>query len=117
MALAITGCVTAGQESYTADEEDRFNVSVRVENDQWFEMRIFVEGGIGAQKFLGNVQPRSASAFMLPAHLVNSGAELRLLADPIGSTQQMLSDPLDIGDGHNIQWKLRKSGGDRLIIM
>lgn len=120
-AMAVTvvagGCATSGEQASWAPQSDGFDVVINVENDQFHEMRIFVEGGIGAQKILGNVPPRSSRTFTLPRQLVGSSSELRLIADPWGSSRQIMSQPLDITRGHNLQWQLKSSGTTRLRTM
>lgn len=117
MAVVAAGCATGGEEAYQAPAGDGFDVVINVENDQWYEMRIFVEGGIGAQKILGNVPARSSRTFTLPRQLVGSASELRLIADPRGSARQIISQPLDMSRGHNVQWQLQSSGVARLRVM
>lgn len=116
MAVAVVagGCATGGEQVHWAPESDGFDVVINVDNDQFYEVRIFVEGGIGAQKILGNVPPHSSRTFTLPRQLVGSSDELRLIADPLGSARQMISQPLDMTRGHNLQWQLRSSGTARL---
>lgn len=113
LALTLTGCATGGG-SAPSTSDGSYPVTVRVENNRWFDMRVFVEGGTGVQQPLGIVAGQSRAAFVLPRHLVDSGAELRLVADPSGSTQRSISDPLDLAGTRNVEWILRRGGGDKL---
>lgn len=117
VAVVAAGCATTGEGSYGTPESDGFDVVINVENDHWYDMRIFVEGGIGAQKILGDVPARSARTFTLPRQLVGSSSELRLIADPRGSARQLMSKPLDLARGHNLNWQLRSTGTTRLRVM
>ena len=92
-------------------------MSIVVSNDHWLPMRVWVEWP-DRDYFLGSVEPGSRSTFMVPGHLVARFESLRLFADPRGSIDQVLSDPIDVTKGHRIEWQLKKVlGSSRARIM
>lgn len=115
--LAIGGCASGNQWGNQQATSETGDVMVRVANDQLFQMTVYVEGGVGARKFVGTVGPRSTSILRLPRHIVERGVDIRLIADPVGSTQEMVSESLNPGNGNWIEWKLRRGGSNRLHVM
>lgn len=86
---------------------------LHVENDQWSDMDIYVAGGIGAPQVVGIVPGKSDRYFELPHALFDGADELRLIAEPFGSTQRIVSEPLQVGD-QSVEWLLDQSGRSRL---
>lgn len=115
-ALAFGGCASAGTGEGSAGDDRSYPATIRVENDRWFNMNVFIEGGVGDRYFLGTVRSNGMNVFQVPVHLLDT-PELRLLADPMGSTQQMISEPIRLEEGRNLKWSLRKTGGNKLYIM
>jgi hypothetical protein len=70
-------------------------------------MRVWVEWP-GMRRFLGDVAPGAAATFQVPAEIGRTRGRLRLYADPTGSIDDVMSDPIDVGDVHRIEWRLRK---------
>lgn len=115
-ALAFGGCASAGAGERGAAEDRSYPATIRVENDRWFNMNVFIEGGVGGRYFLGTVRSQGTNVFQVPVHLLKR-PDLRLVADPSGSTQQMISEPIRLDEGRNLKWSLRKTGGNKLYIM
>ncbi|HSG08757.1 MAG TPA: hypothetical protein VLA36_10400 [Longimicrobiales bacterium] len=70
-------------------------------------MRVWVEWP-GMRRFLGDVAPGGAATFQVPAEIRGTRGRLRLYADPTGSIDDVMSDPIEVGDGRRIEWRLRK---------
>jgi hypothetical protein len=86
---------------------DLLDMSVIVTNNHWLPMRVWVEWP-DRDYFLGDVEPGSRGTFTVPGYLVARSETLRLFADPTGSIDQVLSDPIDVTRGHRIEWQLQK---------
>jgi len=86
---------------------DVLDMSVIVTNNHWLPMRVWVEWP-DRNYFLGDVEPGSRGTFMVPGYLIGRSETLRLFADPTGSIDQVLSDPIDVTRGHRIEWQLQK---------
>lgn len=113
LALAVGGCAR-GAEVQPDTGSTAGEMMIYVENRQWNDMDILVEGAIGGSQFLGTVSGRATGVFQLPAALLHGASQIRLIADPHESTQRIISEPLEVGQGHSAQWELRKSGLSRL---
>ena len=82
-------------------------MSVVVYNNHWLPMRVWVVWP-DHNYFLGDVAPGARDTFTVPGYLVARAATLRLFADPTGSIDQALSEPIDVRHGHRIEWQLQK---------
>lgn len=70
------------------------DVPVRVENHNWLDMHVYaIQTGAPARS-LGWVTAHSSKVFNLPGSVTQAGTDLRLLADPIGSRDVYVSDPV-----------------------
>ncbi len=84
------------------------SVTVRVTNNNWLDMRIYVvETAMGRRRWpLGNVTSLSTARFEIPDHL---GAELGtviLVAEAIGSRQRRFTDRLQTWPGALVDWNM-----------
>ena len=86
---------------------DLLDMSIIVTNNHWLPMRVWVEWP-DRDYFLGDVEPGSRGTFTVPGYLIGRSETLRLFADPTGSIDQVLSDPIDVTHGHRIEWQLQK---------
>lgn len=87
--------VAAAQEAAQADESSRpETVAVRVENHNWLDMHVYVLEYGKAPRSLGMVNAQGSQVFELPAAVTVAGTDLRVLADPVGSTDLYVSDPV-----------------------
>jgi hypothetical protein len=83
------------------------DVRVEVRNEHLLPMRVWAEWP-GLRRFLGDVAPGSATIFLVPRDLVERLGPLRLHADPTGSVDEALSDPIDVAWGTRVEWRLRR---------
>lgn len=83
------------------------NVTIDVENQHWLEVRVWVEWP-GVHYLLGNVDPGTRNAFHVPGYLIDEMGSPRLYAEPMGSIDEVLTDPIELGHARRIEWKLKK---------
>ena len=102
----------AAQEERAADGI-REGVTIRVTNDNWSDMRIYVlETGSGALRWrLGTVTSLSTAEFELPDHLGGELSDLVLVAVVMGSRQQVFTPRLLTWPGALVDWKIRNALG------
>lgn len=112
--LFVSACVPAMRagpspfdETPASSAQSLVDMSIVVTNNHWLPMRVWVEWP-DRDYFLGDVEPGGRSTFTVPGHLVARSATLRLYADPTGSIDYVLSDPIDVTTGHRIEWQLQK---------
>lgn len=84
----------------------RVNTTVAVENNNWSAMTVYVLRGSSRVR-LGMVTSMSSAVFKIPASLLNTGADVRLVADPIGSSQVFVSPNVQVREGERIELSLQ----------
>ena len=84
------------------------DINVRVENEHYLAVRV-VAVWDDMDYFLGEVAPGSTETFRLPGSLVASHGGPRLLADPRGSTQEVLTAPVACQKARWIEWRLKRN--------
>jgi len=73
-------------------------VQVEVVNDNFLDMGVFVMEGSSNFR-LGDVTGKSKATFTLDLDMISPARGLRLLADPVGSRDAYLSDPVTVNPG------------------
>ena len=94
-------------EERAPDQADE-SVTVRVTNNNWLDMRIYVvETATGRRRFrLGNVTSLSTARFEIPQQVGAELGSLRLVAEPIGSRERLFTDPLQTWPGEFVDWRI-----------
>jgi hypothetical protein len=87
---------------------ERQPVQVYVENSNFLDMDIFAVRGATRIR-LGTVGSQQGRFFDLPASAVESGQQLQLLADPVGSRRAHRSGTIMINPGDVVEWRLGNS--------
>ena len=107
-ALAVLAGGCAHGKAASGDDESIEPASVRVTNNNWSDMNIYVLRGSDRRR-LGTVSSNSSTVFRLPNSVLIGGSDIRLLADPIGSSRTYVSPTLLIGPGHVVEWRLENN--------
>jgi hypothetical protein len=79
-----------------------------VENNNWADMNVFLVRD-GMRTRVGSVPSLSRSLFVLSDAMVGGAGELRLLADPIGSSQVFVSQPIHVQPGQQVRFRLENN--------
>lgn len=116
--LTTAGCVAlVRSDDPSLQHNDSSSVlMLYVENNQWPDMDIYVDGGIGMPQLVGSVRGKSEGYFELSKALFYGIDQVRLIADPFGSTQHMISEPLDVSS-QSVRWRINSTGSTRLFSM
>lgn len=104
-ALGLGGCALLRKGNAKGEEAESRQTLLHVENRHWADVTVYVVRG-GARARMGTVTSMSAETFVVPAEMVSSGTLIRLLADPIGSTTEFLSEQVRVGPGEQVEWRL-----------
>lgn len=91
-----------------ARSRNNVNAVVRVENQNWSDMVVYVVQGSMRMR-LGTVTSMRSVTFRVPHVFQGNGGEIRLLADPIGSGETYLSDPVRLRDGEQLSLSVQNS--------
>lgn len=88
-------------------------VTVRVSNNSWLNMRIYVVETVTRRSRwrLGTVTALSKARFELPEHLGAELGHLVLVAVPIGSRQRQFTDRLQTWPGALVDWHINAQLG------
>lgn len=81
---------------------------LRVENDAFNDMRIYVRQG-GQRIRLGTATGKSVSTFRLPRSVVYGLVTLRFEADPIGGRGSSLSEEITVSPGEEVVLRIPPS--------
>ena len=81
-------------------------VTVRVRNNNWLDMRVYVETETRGRWPLGHVTGLSTARFEIPDHMRADLSDLTLVAAPIGSRQWRSTDRLHTWPGALVDWTI-----------
>ncbi len=83
-------------------------VTVRVTNNNWLDMRIYVVETLTQQRRwpLGNVTGLSTASFEIPDHLGAEMGSLVLVAEAIGSRERRRTERLPTWPGSLVNWTI-----------
>jgi len=76
--------------------------TVRVENQGFPDMDIYVLDQSGTRQRLGTVTGSSTQVLTIPSNLVFGGATLRFIADPVGARRAPVSDQIAVRPGDQV---------------
>ena len=79
--------------------------TVRVTNNNWSNMNVYAVRG-STRLRLGMVTSMATEVFRLPASVTGGGTGVRLLADPIGGSEQYLTPAVFVGQGEEVKLDL-----------
>ena len=104
--LLAGGC--AHGKAATADDSTPEKATIRVTNNNWSDMTIYLLRGTERRR-LGTVGSNSTGVFQLPEYVLVGSGDIRLLADPLGSTRTYLSPLLLVSPGQQVEWRLENN--------
>ena len=100
LGAAISACAHRTQVN---SNEDTGPTQVRVVNQGYADMDIFVLSTGTGRIRLGTVTGNSTATFTLPGFLVGHATQVRFLADPIGSNRTPVSDQITVEPGETVE--------------
>lgn len=107
MGFSTSSCVTGGgddPETELASREE--GLAVTVHNQNWSTVHCYLLLDTRSVS-LGQVSTNRAETFTVRSTVLGSHRSVRLLADPIGSTDSYTTEPILIEPGDRIEWTLR----------
>ncbi len=102
--LLTTACSSA---TYPTRESVRRHAptQITVKNHNWSDMTVYALRN-GSRMRVGTVISGTQERFTLPAGFDLRSGDIRLQADPIGSSEVFVSEPMAITPGSHVVWKI-----------
>ena len=82
--------------------------TVKVANYNWLDVNVYAVQG-GTRVRLGSVTSMSSGTFQLPARFLQQSAPVRLLVDPIGSTEGYMTNGIMVQGGQQISFSVQNA--------
>ena len=104
LTLLTTACSTA---TYPTREAARRNATtqITVANNNWSDMTVYALRN-GSRLRMGTVVSNTRERFTLPPGFDLRSGDVRLMADPVGSNEVFVSEPMSVAPGSNLVWKI-----------
>jgi hypothetical protein len=81
---------------------------LHVENYNWMDVVVYAVQGDTRMR-LGQVTSMSSQDFRLPSRFLSGGDNVRLLVDPIGSTEGYMTDGVLVHDGERVSFNVQNA--------
>ena len=108
MTLGMGACAPAMKQQGEDVERYSEKAVLTVENNNWQDMTLYVLRD-GTRIRLGSVTALSRAKFTLPSAAYAGTGELRIMADPLGSTQAWTSQPIHVMPGQELRFRLENN--------
>jgi membrane-bound ClpP family serine protease len=95
-------------ELLTASVEGLTDTTVRIRNNSWRDVRVYLMRG-GSRQRLGLVTSMRQVDFSLAYRVSAGGAEIRLLVEPVGTSESLATDLIRPLPGLVIQWDIHNN--------
>ena len=83
--------------------------TLKVSNYNWMDVVVYAVQG-GTRVRLGQVTTMSTGNFRIPTRMTNNGVEtVRLMVDPVGSTEGWQSEGISVRAGQQVQFNVQNS--------
>lgn len=83
---------------------------VRVENQAFLDMNVYVLSDAGGRQRLGTVTGNTNQEFVIPAYIIGPANSVRFLVEPIGSTRAPISNSLSVQPGQTVTLTIPPNG-------
>jgi hypothetical protein len=114
-ASLVGGCASMGGKGGGDDTSMRdAPVTLSVRNYNWNTVHIYVMGA-GQNVSLGQLSSMDTATYVIPRSILASDRSVRLIADPIGSRQAYISDPVFVTAGDRIEWTINNALAQSVI--
>lgn len=115
LAVVVTMLATVAACNHTArpgrdDNGMQSETRVRVENQAFSDMNVYVLSTSGGRQRLGTVTGNTTQEFVIPAYIVGPANSVRFLCEPIGSNRAPISNSLSIQPGQTVTLTIPPNG-------
>ena len=110
----IVGCGTR-TETLGRSEASEAPV-IRVVNQNRADMEVYLTRD-GTRTLLGLVTAGSTDTFPVPPDMIGATGDLRLIADPVGSTLDIPSERFQVDPGRVVEWTIRVTPASSSLVI
>lgn len=100
--LALLACGRNPAPEGAEPQEEQPRTMLRVENQNFLDMTIYVVYGGGSQRRLGTVTGNSTATFTLPRDVVFGVSSLAFRADPVGANAHPITQTINVSAGDTV---------------
>ncbi|MGH7475493.1 MAG: hypothetical protein ACRELD_04335 [Longimicrobiales bacterium] len=86
---------------------DAHPLMLNVRNDHWLPVRLFLVS-VGGRQFLGEIAPGARAEYQISSVGAGGAGSLQLIADPLGSADEVMTEPVELGGARWIEWRLKR---------
>ncbi len=104
--LALAGCWRHRGEASVTSPYARS--TLHIENHHWLDVDIYVVHD-GQRSRLGTVTAATSKDFIFPRSMVGQLGQIRLIADPVGSPEEIRTETIVVKPGNRVTWTLESS--------
>jgi hypothetical protein len=110
--VTLAGACAPATNSLASDDigdlapRGRAATTLEVENNNWATMNVYALRGSSRVR-LGTVTSMSRAVFRIPASLLNAAGDVRLMADPIGSSNTHVTPSIQVNPGERIEFTIQ----------
>jgi hypothetical protein len=109
MLATVAAChhtATPGRDDNGPQAESR----VRVENQAFLDMNVYIISSTGGRQRLGTVTGNTTQEFPIPAYIIGPANSVRFLVEPIGSNRAPISNSLSVQPGQTVTLTIPPNG-------
>jgi hypothetical protein len=105
-AAALGACAPAAEHAKLGNPESQTTLIVK--NNNWQEVVIYMVRGATRAR-LGSVAGMGTGRFRLSDTMVSSAGDVRIMADPVGSTRSYTSPVIDVLPGAEVELQVQSN--------
>lgn len=108
LVLTLAACGLFGRQpgESSPGSSERPGITVEVRNLAWKNIHVYAISGASWES-LGVLSSQDEETYELPSGFIGGRQEIRLAADPVGSTQAFISDRILVEPGDVVGWTIQ----------
>lgn len=109
MIAAVASCSQSAKHARDNGQLEQVT-RVRVENQAFLDMNVYVLSDGGGRTRLGTVTGNTNQEFVIPAYIIGPANSVRFLVEPIGSSRAPISNSLSVQPGQTVTLTIPPNG-------
>jgi hypothetical protein len=98
----VAACSHATRHARDDEGDQQLTTRVRVENQAFLDMNVYVINDGGARQRLGTVTGNTSQEFVIPSYVLGPANSVRFYIEPIGANRAPISNSLSIQPGQTV---------------